>query len=313
MSETSYPSYLCSDDNDYKNELYIKNGTYPDESDILAIQKLLKFIVRHKNSDCFMNYYDHFSDKIDLDFDNNILLELAVDFDNDTILKYLIERGLDIGYSNNYLIKKTVFRKMSTFQLLVDNGADIYVDDNIVFKKAVLSDHHDKMLTLIKLGVDPSFDNNEIFNYITVRHCDDASSSISEKESTKYDYCYITLKLLVDNGVNPLINYENLFNRCVCSGNYNLIKFFISKGANLESIKAVSLLNCIKSNNACSIKLLVENGVDFSSINEIEILHKSLSPQYAIYQSLSNTDIDKEILVKILTNYDKSFSRKAWI
>lgn len=272
----------------YPANVYMK-GKFPDRSDISTNLNLLKFYCSKKHQDSFIKIADH--SEIDLFMEDNELAKIAITFNCDIILKYLIDKGLNIKCSDNYLIKLAAYNgncdSLDVLKILIDHGADLTVDNNFPIKHAVQNCEYENVKILIESGVDPSFNDNEIFDYF-----------ISKKLN------FETLKILVDNGVDPLINNEYIFNISVCSGNYKMIKLFIDSGADLKLLSNDTLFNCLRSKSYESIQLLIDNNIDFSFINDYEISKIQISAESKIYNSLSNSNINFEKLVTIITEHD---------
>lgn len=254
-------------------------------------QKLLQYYASKHKSDSFIKCVE--LHPIDLNFGSNILAKLAVTYNSDKILEYLIQSGLDISCCDNYLIKCAAHNgncySKDILQILIQNGADICTDNNYPIKVAVKHSMYHNVQTLIESGVDPTFNNNEIFDYVftSINSC----------------YTYCTLKMLIENGVDPSINCSKLLNNVVSSGISGMLEILIKYGVDLNLVEPDSIITCLKHNNSdLVIKILIDNGFDFNFLNEYSLNTVGNSPRFNIYLMLTNNGVNSLSLMQILLN-----------
>jgi ankyrin repeat protein len=96
------------------------------------------------------------------DFHINILsgyLPYTANCGNYDIVKYFIDKGVDVNYDNGEALKwATEDGNFEISKLLIDNGADIHVEDEKSLKNACKSGNYDLVKLLLDQGADPSID-----------------------------------------------------------------------------------------------------------------------------------------------------------
>lgn len=281
----------------------IKNFDYITNNKIVYSESnqkiLLKCYTDEDDIDSFIKCFN--LNPIDLTFEDNYLLRLSVCLGKMKILKYLIDDvGLDISCCDNYAIKMAAAggnvngSNIDILSFLIDRGADISVNDNYPLKAAVFNAISENVGLLLKHGVNPSLNSNEILDYLPFWIL------------PRRKYCCEIFKILVSNGLDLSINYEKTFNEFIKTGIYEAVKLFIDDNVNLNCIQKENIVTCI--HNACdnlasdacnTIEVLINNGFDFSSLNTYQIEDMD-SGRYRIYQILKKTGINDDALARIL-------------
>lgn len=176
--------------------------------------------------------------------------------------------------------------------LIEEEAADVCANDHFALKIAVWNSSVEVVKFLAEYGFDFGFNSNEIFNFLFLNPGFIAS--------------YIIFRNLVLNyGIDPLVNYQEMFNRVVSLGVYEMLKGNIKIGADLNCLTQDTLVNCIMKGDEKSVKLLIENGVDFSFINSYpmrDVMDDKSTSKFNLYQILSEKGVENENLIKLLTS-----------
>jgi len=274
--------------------------------DILNNKTILNKILNNKNLDIFNYLLDKgavitnellshaiLSEKIDIvkllidkfnikPKDKDILL---VCYNNDTkLLKYLIEKGLDIYYDNNsLLLKSSVLGKFNIVKFLIENNVSIKTNKYKVILNACKSHNLNLLKYLINnIKVDSSIDEEylqQIFN-----------ESLTEVLKTK-DNKFI--KYLLEN-TNADINSKENIEELIKVSRFNKlekVKYLIESGVNYNHKYNEHLLMAALSNNIEIVKYLF----DFGDRITIKEYHNTIIQKFPNTRILSSIE---ELILK---------------
>ena len=93
-------------------------------------------------------------------------LSYAINFGDYDMVKYMIDRGVDVNYDGDEPLKwATEDGVYDVVKLLIDNGANIHVEDEKPLKTACKSGNYDLVKLFLEKGADPLID---IFEPLTI-------------------------------------------------------------------------------------------------------------------------------------------------
>lgn len=198
--------------------IYYKQNDYPSFDKLNKIEKFLslfmlgnKDLVKYLPSHHYQPFVDILNDKpIDIKIFNKMLIEMALHdnlagvklfkkygstisdqrilikifdtrrtVDSTNVLNYLVNRGVDIHYSNEYpLIASIIYNDINTLKYLVEHGADIHIDNDWPIRVSAKYDNVDIVKYLTEQGANIKargndaiktavlFENNKVANYL---------------------------------------------------------------------------------------------------------------------------------------------------
>jgi len=167
---------------------------------------------------CNIPIIKYFLDKrIDISADNHFAIKTACLNNMPELLNFLIKRGADPCAENNYPIMHTSNYKI--IEILMEHGADIHASDDHLFRRCVKFGNYDLVEILMSLGVNINANNGE-----------------SLKLAILFGNEKIT-ELLLKNGANlNVIGYVDIIN-IIRMRKYNMIRLLLSYGFDLSQSK----------------------------------------------------------------------------
>ncbi|AKI80334.1 ankyrin repeat-containing protein [Acanthamoeba polyphaga mimivirus] len=243
--------------------------------DCLTIEKqieLMKLSIKYKHPKySFIELSNKFG--VDLSYNNNMFLKLAVNFSNEEVLNYLIDNGIDVTVENNFAIKlqSGVFGKSSVIHLLINNGADVTVDNYFLYRCAAWQNNKEALEILFSYN--PNVDATMLL----------ASINPSEIYEPILDFLIsLNADVNINNGVILRKNIQY----------YPVVKTLLKAGADISYFSTKDLIKIIRSCDKKLIDIYIKFGVDFSKINDIAIEEKN--QEYI--DTLINWGVDSRVL-----------------
>ena len=209
--------------------------------------------------------------------DKDILL---ICYNNDIkLLKYLIEKGLDIYYDNNsLLLKSSVLGKFNIVKFLIENGVSIKTNKYKVILNACKSHNLNLLKYLINnIKVDLSIDEEYLQQIL--------NESLTEVLKTK-DKKFI--KYLLEN-TNADINSKENIDELIKVSRFNKlekVKYLIESGINYNHKYNEHLLMAVIFNNIEIVKYLL----DFGDRITIEEYHNTIIQKFPNKRILSSME-----------------------
>lgn len=169
-----------------------------------------------------------------------------------------LANGIDINCRDSVALKLAVMlNQYKLVEYLIDNGIDIIADNCNAFKEACIGDNAEIVKLFILSGIDST-------KYIY---------EIIDQWGKKHKLNLDILKILVENNNDCLYLDKTIFVRICSLGDFEIVKYLISFGADCSGSEAIS--SCIFSGVRANILiLLLENGADPNyKITNIPILY----------------------------------------
>ena len=132
------------------------------------------------------------------------------------IIKYLVSKGLDIHYENNYAFQEASEKgHLEIVKYLLEHGADIHADDDYALIFASVCGH----LEVVKYLVE----------HRANIHANDDDSVISASGSGHLEI----VKYLLDHGANIHATREKPLRDAITYGKFEVVQYLIDQGANI--------------------------------------------------------------------------------
>lgn len=220
------------------------------------------------------------------------------------IIKYLLNKDIDVNCCDNYPIKKfcddiyyyrcdkrSELETLNILKLLIEKGADVYADNNYPIKMIVYQLQHNCLKYLVQKGIIIDFNDNEIMKYLT---------NISVFYNAQKEHFYQILKLFIDCGIDCSIEGERLLKESVTSGIAKAVELLIEKGIDPSCIEQEHILRALRNHAHDVIEILIKHDIDISFLNHHDFGKFNSDSMYKTCQLLYNNDIDPTVIIKLL-------------
>lgn len=182
-----------------------------------------------------------------IDMTNTLMF--GVIYNHLDIVKYLVEKGIDIDVGNSYaIIRSAGDGNLDIVKYLVENGASI--DNKNLLYSAIGGGNLEIVKYLVEKGA--NINDPHLLSYAV--ECDN----------------FEIVKYLVDKGAN--VNNSSTLSNAVLNNNLEIVKYLVEKGANANDLS--SLYNAINNDNLEILKYLVGKG---ANVNRSDLLSTAAS------------------------------------
>ncbi|AYV85060.1 MAG: putative ankyrin repeat protein [Satyrvirus sp.] len=236
---------------------------------------------------------------ISINFENNILLNIAILYKSVQIVEYLVKSGADVTSNNNLAIKLASRVNYNDYiiQILIDNGSNVHVQDDFPVRMAAYAADFDNIKVLVKNGADIHSKNDFVLRYIShmsyiCRTLDTTYGSDKDK------YFSDIIKYLVENGANIHADDEYALKISITRGRFRAVQILLEAGADIRSLNASYLLRAITSRKDDIFELLIEYGINLSMINNYQ--NTILEPSTAIINKVCDLGVDPKKLAEMM-------------
>lgn len=236
-----------------------------------------------------MEYLEILMNKIpyDINFENGILILIAVYFMHDNIVKFLIDKKINIDMYLDNLFPIACYRlNIYLIKLLISKGCNINYGNGYILHQACTYGKEDFVKYLIELGMDPNCKSKQ----------NDTPCTLALKNDRED-----IAKYLFSVGAN-YYHDDNLFKSAIEGKCFDTIKFLLDNGAD-PNANFCPLLLSIYTSDFDIMKLLIEYGADISVIGKEKI--DVNDSDWKIAQYLLEKNIDPIQVIKLMINEEK--------
>ncbi|AYV85222.1 MAG: hypothetical protein Satyrvirus7_16 [Satyrvirus sp.] len=198
--------------------------------------EFLKFFASRNILNLFLILANNLLPNIDLTYENNILLDIAIINDSVDIVNYLVKNGINVCLNNNMAIKLAAHHNSDIVKLLIENGADIHVDNDFPLKSS------------IKHGI-----------YNCAKILLEAGANINRLDRNDFMYAIISedmVKLLANHGANfEILNAVPKYDEYGIQASEKIIDIFCEHG--VDHKKLLLLFHSVILNNKKDYMLIL--------------------------------------------------------
>lgn len=164
---------------------------------------------------------------------NNDIFNAACEGGNVDVVKYIIEKGIDISANNNRAFESAVSsEKLDIVKLLVEQGVSINHNNNFALKHSVENGYFDIVNYLIEKGVDVGIDNNAAL----ILGATNGWSKI--------------IRLLLKSGADIHCQNDLALIKSVKNGHVRTVKILLGTGAN-KNVITYAVIESYLRNSSC--------------------------------------------------------------
>lgn len=234
----------------------------------------------------------------DINFDNNILINIAADRGHYKTVDYLLKNGAELNKNTIMFCTATYQVSPNLLLLLIDYGANVRIEDDFPLKMSAMCCNlaHVKILLDANCDIHASQDYALRISiqkrYITMakflidsRANVHAHNNYSLREMALTNYSDI-IQLLLDADADIHVDDDFVLRETVKRCDKSIIKSLLDLNANIHANNDEALKNAVLACNTDVVELLLEYDADISILNQ--------------YQSNTVSDHNKLRLLKIL-------------
>ena len=233
----------------------------------------LKTLIAKNDLQMFEKILD--DSNIDIRFDNDVLLAVAVIHNNIDMVKYLLDKGLDIHSNDDFAIKISCITntdgailRLFIDEYKIDTSNNEFIDIALEKKMEVC------VKMLVQHGANVFFDDGVRF----------------------IDFINIKNDSFFDNLLLEINDYDLLLQRAIKRGLYRSTELLLKYGANIKIIEVTHLFNVIRYKNIIFLKMLISCGFDLNVLNMYQPSDESIN----FVSKLLNAGLDSQVLMQIL-------------
>lgn len=188
---------------------------------------------------------------IDLHYQNNNALKLAINHGNLYIIKFLIEKGADINIGFLYSCKFAKTNRDNIIKYIISNNPDLFYNDGEALMNASIAGDGKLVEYLIDHGLTP--------------YIDDAFTNACESGH------FQIVKYLFNKGaqINTLINNANPLVLSCQNGFLNIVEFLIENNADIHICNDNAILTATRNGHLKIVKYLIRSGMNLQSLNDV--------------------------------------------
>ena len=191
---------------------------------------------------------------VDIHYTDDNALRVACEVGHYDIVKLLLDAGANIHakYGDPLMIV-CEFGHYDIAKLLLENGANVNALDGIPLAFACYFGHYNIAKLLLESGANVNSFGDALMEYCAPVEIDKVAAQLE------------TIKLAVSHGAD--IPDEILVNCCMYDEYYDIVKFLLDSGANINAIDEEIKLKLVKQKCYKIIPLLKEYGLEFDAEN----------------------------------------------
>lgn len=221
----------------------------------------------------------------DINYSNGYNLELALTNNHIEVVNYLLEKGMDI---NMALLASVNSRNLEMVKKLHQSGADIQYNKNNPLQNAIFRGSLEIVKYLVENGVD-------------INSNDGAALRVAARTG-KLDI----VKYLVEKGANIHVDNDYIFRNASHDGKLIIVQYLLENGANIHSLDDFALRAASENGHLEVVKYLVEKGADIHADNDAAVKKANQNNHTDIVQYLIEKGANFRIVKEEVIEYDPS-------
>ena len=203
--------------------------------------------------DVFVDTYKSVG-SLNLSFDNNVLLKIAIVNNSHNVLWYLLQNGVEATAENNIAIRLAIHPRI--IEELLKHGADATADDN--YPICHLAQDDKCCVKSIQMLIEHGADIHARNEY--------------PLRAASYRRDYELMEYLIKNGAN--VHADNDFCLRATSIDRRCFTMLMDAGANISALSAKDISKFLRKRDFDGIELLIEHGADLSVLNNHDFEEK---------------------------------------
>jgi hypothetical protein len=290
LDEVSCPSFsenLTDPNIKFNITKVISDGDYRTLKDILDINqsyilgaiKYATFVGEFNIAIDLINEYD-----IDIHFNDDILLAIAVDRAHLSILKDLVNLGLNINMRDSYPIKNACQTwhkdRPACLLLLIELKVDIHFDDDYPLRNCVYRGNDNFVKILLDANANVHAKNDEALKF-AVDNCDVSM-----------------MAMLLESRANVHIDNDYPLRYSAITHNLPCVELLLNYNADINANNSEPLINAISAHDLSMVNLLLNSGANINALHNYVPINNSI---LELAELLENYDIPQKQIILLLT------------